>query len=97
MGISSCQKLDVDELREARSVDFSQLGVKHNYDTPLEALDFEEEDLKNLYLSKLGGESSRLSLEELEYPTLDEVAVLEEENLKNILTLTKWQMRILSG
>ena len=82
LGISSCQKLEVDELREARSIDFSQLGVKHNYDTPLEALDFEEEDLKDLYLSKLGGESSRLSFEEMEYPTLEEVAALEEENLK---------------
>jgi len=80
--ISSCQKLDVDEFREARSVHFSELGVEHNYDTPIEALYFEEEDLKTLYMRKLGAGSSLRGSGELEYPSLEEVAAVEEENLK---------------
>ena len=64
------------------SVDFNGLKVNHNYNAPLEALYYEKEDLQALYLSKLGGGLKSANLEELEYPSLEEIAAVEEENLK---------------
>ena len=43
---------------------------------------YEEEDLQTLYLSKLGGGLKSANIEELEYPSLEEIAAVEEENLK---------------
>jgi hypothetical protein len=84
--ISSCQKDETElidnQVEKDCSADFNGLKVNHNYNAPLEALYYEKEDLQTLYLSKLGGGLKSANLEELEYPSLEEMAAVEDENLK---------------
>lgn len=84
--VTSCQKDEEEsidtQIENDCSVDFNGLKVNHNYNAPLEALYYEKEDLQALYLSKLGGGLKSANIEELEYPSLEEIASVEEENLK---------------
>lgn len=81
--IFSCEKENyydsagkLDESEKPQS--FKELGLEHNYSTPLEALDFEVEDLQSLYFENGGLKSA--SIEE-EYPSISEMAAIVEENL----------------
>jgi hypothetical protein len=80
----SCEKEDYNDSSNAtddseKPESFKELGLEHNYSTPLEALDFEVTDLQSMYFKNGGLKSS--SINEEEYPTLEEMAAIVEENL----------------
>ncbi len=84
--VSSCQKETIEKFNETQSneeclIDFKNLKVEHNYNAPIEALYYEKEDLKSLYFKRIG-KGNQLKSSNLKYPSLDEIADIEEENLK---------------